>query len=268
MREFDLPGPITLQAKVGAGALTVVAEPRETATVEVEPYQNTEASRDAADRTVVALRDDTLVVEAPDNGWSWRRWGHIRVRVHVPEDTRLKVKVASADATLTGRYGDSVVDAASGDVDLGHVTGWLRLHTASGDARVERVDGQAGVDSASGDIRLGYVGGETTVQSASGDVSVGRAEASVRVKTASGDLRVESIRRGEARLTTASGDVEVGVPAGTSVWLDVSTVGGRTRSDLQQIHGAPAGGTPDVSLHVSTASGDIDLRRVEVPDAA
>jgi hypothetical protein len=268
MREFDLPtGPITLQTKIGSGNLTVVAEPRETATVEVEPYSDTEASRDAAERTVVVLRDDTLVVEGPDTGWSWRRRGQLQVRVHVPEDTRLRVKVASADATLSGRYGDSVIDAASGDVELGHVSGWLRLHTASGDIRVERVDGQAGVDSASGDVRLGYAGGEVTVQSASGDVSVGQAEASVRAKTASGDLRVESVRRGEARLTTASGDVEVGVPAGTSIWLDVSTAGGRTRSDLQQLAGGPANGKADLNLHVSTASGDINLRRV-APAAA
>lgn len=267
MREFDLPGRITLQAKVAAGALTVIAEPRETATVEVEPYGNTEASRDAADRTVVVLRDDTLVVEGPDTGWSWRRRGQIQVRVRVPEDTHLRVKVASADAALTGRYGDCVIDAASGDVELGHVSGWLRLHTASGDARVERVDGQAGVDSASGDVRLGYAGGDTTVQSASGDVSVRQAEGSVRARTASGDLRVDSVRRGEARLTTASGDVEVGVPAGTSVWLDVSTAGGRTRSDLQQLAGVPATGKPDLSLHVSTASGDINLSRV-APAAA
>jgi DUF4097 and DUF4098 domain-containing protein YvlB len=262
MREFDCPQPVTLQAKITAGSLSVTAEPRDTATVEVEPWEDDETSRDAADRTVVGLRGDTLVVETPDR--VWRRTGRVRVRIHVPEDTKLKVKVAAADAVLAGRYGDSVLDAASGDVELGHVAGWLRAHTASGDVRVERVDGQVAMDSASGDIRLGYAGGDVTVQSASGDIRVGQAEASVRVKTASGDLHLDSVRRGEARLSSASGDVEVGVPAGTSVWLDLSTVGGTTRSDLQQMAGAPAGGTPDLSLHVSTASGDIDLRRVPV----
>jgi len=264
MREFDLSGPITLQAKIPSGLLSVTAEPRETATVEVEPYENTESAREAAERTVVSLEGDTLVIEGEDR---WRRRGKIRVSARVPEDTKLKVKIASADATLTGRYGDCVVDAASGDVALGQVNGWLRAHAASGDIAVERVEGQVAVDTASGDIRIGYAGGEATVQTASGDVVLGHGETSLRVKSASGDVRVDSVHRGDVRVSTASGDVELGVPAGTSVWLDISTAGGTTRSSLRPSE-APASGTPDVNLRVSTPSGDIDLRRVEVSDVA
>ncbi len=260
MREFELPGPITLQAKIASGLLSVTAEPRETATVEVEPFEDSESAREVAERMVVTLQGDTLVIEGEHR---WRRRGKIRVIARVPEDTRLDVKVASADATLTGRYGNSVIDAASGDVALGQVSGWLRAHAASGDITVDRVEGQVAMDTASGDVRIGYAGGDATVESASGDVMLGRAEDSVRVKTASGDVRVDSVHRGDVRLRTASGDVEVGVPAGTSVWLDVSTAGGTTRSSLRPSE-APASGTPDVSLYVSTASGDIDLRRVEV----
>ena len=85
--------------------------------------------------------------------------------------------------------------------------------------------------------------------------------------TASGDLRLGAVRRGEVRLSTASGDVEVGVAAGTSVWLDLSTAAGTTRSNLEQ-SGPPASGKPDLSVHVSTASGDIELRRVPLSAAA
>src|SRR5438045_3569297 len=53
MREFACPEPITLQVKASAGALYVIAEPRDTATVDVTPYEDTEACRDAADRTLV-----------------------------------------------------------------------------------------------------------------------------------------------------------------------------------------------------------------------
>ncbi len=260
MREFELSGPITLQAKIPSGLLSVTAEPRETAAVEVEPYEDSDPAREAAERTVVSLDGDTLVIEGEHR---WARRGKIRVVARVPEDTKLNVKIASADATLTGRYGDSVVDAASGDVALGHVCGWLRAHAASGDIAVERVEDRVAVDTASGDVRIGYAAGEATVQTASGDVTLGHGDASVRVKTASGDVRIDSVHRGDVRVNTASGDVEVGVPAGTSVWLDLSTAGGTTRSALRPSD-APASGTPDVSLHVNTASGDIDLRRVEV----
>jgi DUF4097 and DUF4098 domain-containing protein YvlB len=267
MREFDTPEPIMLSAKVPAGTLTVTAEPRSTATVEVTPYENTEAARDAAERTVVQLDGDTLVVEVPESGWRLRR-GRVRIDVRLPEDSRLHVKLASADAHLTGRYGDCVVNAASGDVELGHVAGVLRLHAASGDVRVEQVNGVATVDTASGNVAFGYAGGNATVHTASGDVSLAQAEASVRVKTASGDLRVDSVRRGDVALSTSSGDVRVGVVTGTMVWLDLATATGRTRSDLQQVGPPPANGKPDLTLQVHTASGDIDLHRVAQPAAA
>jgi hypothetical protein len=269
MREFDCPGPITLNAKVHAGMLDVTAEPRGTATVEVQPYDDTEASREAAERTVVQLHGDTLVIEGPEHSWLLpRRHARVRVEVRLPEDSRLQVRLAAADARLTGRYGDSVVDGASGNVELGHVAGWLRLHSASGDVRTERVDGQVLLDTASGDVTLGYAGGEATVRTASGDVSVTRAETSVRVRSASGDVHLDAVRRGEVRLTSMSGDVRVGVAAGTSVWLDLSTAAGRTRSDLTDLGPEGPGGRPDLTLQVRTASGDIDLRRVELPAAA
>jgi DUF4097 and DUF4098 domain-containing protein YvlB len=268
MREFDTPEPIVLSAKVPGGTLTVAAEPRTTATVHVTPYDDSEASRDAADRTLVQLDGDALVVEVPEPGWRLRRGGRVRVDVRLPEDSRLNVKVASADARLTGRYGDCVVDTASGDVEIGHVAGILRLHAASGDVRVDRVDRELALDTASGDVTLGYTGADATVRTASGDVALAQAGSSLRVKTASGDLRVDSVRQGAVALSTSSGDVRVGVVAGTSVWLDLATAAGSTRSDLQQVGAPPASGKPDLTLQVRTASGDIELRRVALPTAA
>ena len=67
MREFACPEPITLQVKASAGALYVIAEARDTATVDVTPYEDTEACRDAADRTLVELRGDAVhLVLLPD----------------------------------------------------------------------------------------------------------------------------------------------------------------------------------------------------------
>jgi hypothetical protein len=267
MREFACPEPITLRAKVPAGALSVTTEPRDTATVEVLPYDESGASREAADQTVVELRGDTLVVEIPDHGWRLRR-SHVRVEVRLPEDSRLQVKLASAEGRLLGRYGDSVVETASGDVQVGHVAGYLRLHAASGNVRVDRVDGQLGLDTSSGGVTVGRTGGDAAVQTASGNVVVTQADGSVRVRTASGDLRLDSVRRGEVRLSSSSGDVEVGVATGTSVWLDLSTASGTTRSELTRLGPEGPGGNPDLTLSVRTASGDIELRRVPLPTAA
>jgi hypothetical protein len=57
------------------------------------------------------------------------------------------------------------------------------------------------------------------------------------------------------------------VPAGTAVWLDLNTISGTTRTDLDMGAGAPPGG-PDLTLRVATMSGDIDVRRAAHPAAA
>jgi DUF4097 and DUF4098 domain-containing protein YvlB len=241
MREFECSQPITLAVTLPAGSLDVVAEPRDTATVDVQSY---DAGQDADDRTIVELRGDTLVVELPHG--SWRRWraSRIQVRVRVPEDTRLRLKLASADARCEGRYGASSASSASGDVGIEHVAGDLSVDAASGDVRLGRVDGNLSVDTASGDLVLAEAG------------------SSARVRTASGDVRLESVHRGETSVGTASGDVKIGVAAGTGVWLDLSTASGTTRSDLDMGADGPSNRTPDLTLRIRTASGDIQLRRV------
>jgi hypothetical protein len=269
MREFDTPQPITLSARLSAGALTVTAEPRDTATVDIQPYDDNQASRDVAERTEVALRGDTLVVHMPDGGWRMWRRAKIRAEVRVPEGTTLNIKLASADARCLGRYGgDSRVSTASGDVTLEHVAGAFGLQSASGDLRLDRVDGPLVLSTASGDAAIGHCSGDVDVQTASGDLVLSRADGSVHARTASGDVRVDAVRRGEVRLSTASGDVQVGVAAGTRVWLDLATLSGSTRNGLTMGTDPPANGDVELTLRIRTASGDIKLHRVPVPATA
>src|SRR2546423_427356 len=218
MREFSYQDRITLSARLAAGAMFVAAEPRETATVDVQPYDSSAASREAAEQTVVEMRGDTLHVEAPDHGWRLRRSGRLRVDVRLPEDSRVVIKLAGADASCEGRFGDTRIDSASGDVTVDHVAGSLTLRSASGNLRAARVDGPASTQTASGDVVIGYTGTDLSVDTASGDVTVEQAAGSVRARTASGDLRLDGVRRGSVELTTLSGDVRIGIASGTSVW--------------------------------------------------
>jgi len=266
MREFSYQDRITLAAKLSAGAMSVAAEPRDTAVVDVQPYDNSSASREAAENTLVEMRGSALHVEAPDKGWRMGRTGRVRVEVRLPEDSRLSIRLASADGRFDGRYGDSTFHTASGEISVEHIAGDLTIRTASADVRVGRADGSASVDTASGDVVIGYSGAGLSVDTASGDLTVDQAQGWLRARTASGDIRVGTIGRGDVELTTVSGDVRLGVPTGTSVWLDLATASGRTRSDLDHTVGQPAGdGVPDVNLRVRTASGDIDLRCVPTP---
>jgi hypothetical protein len=269
MYEFDCPGPVTLSLRIATGSAEIIAEDRQTAAVEVAPFDDSDASRDAAARTLVELRDGTLVVEAPEwTGWLFRRGPRLRVSVRLPHDGDLAVKVASADVRAMGRYRTATLGTASGDLSVEHVTGAAAVKTASGDAHLGRVDGDARVNSASGDITIGRVGGDTSANSASGDVVVHYAGGSVQARTASGDLRVGTATAGAVRVASVSGDVSVGVATGTGVWLDISSVSGDTRTDLEMPHGGGNEATAALNLQARTVSGDIVVHRAVVPSAA
>ena len=82
----------------------------------------------------------------------------------------------------------------------------------------------------------------------------------------SGDIRVLDATSGSAELVTVSGDVEVGIHAGTLTAVDLSTVSGNTDSDFEVSADAPVAEDETVDeavfdLRVKTTSGNIRLRR-------
>jgi hypothetical protein len=268
MHEFPCPTPITMNIKLAGGAADVYAVERETAAVEVEPYDDSSAAREAAERIHVELRGDTLVVECPTgSGWLSRQRNRVRVHAWVPIDSALNSSVASADVACHGRFAAVTANGASGDLRVEEVTGDLVVNTASGDVHAGRVGGRLQVDSASADVRAAYVGGDAKTDSASGDVEIDELGGGLSANTASGDLRVGVTRGGTVKVNSASGDVTIGVPAGTLAWLDLSSMSGSTHSDLAMTDGAEPVATGEAALNVQvrTMSGDIHVHRVAQP---
>jgi len=261
MYEFACDRPITIDVRVPAGVVEIVAEERASASVEVTPQDGSDTSRQAAAETLVEMNGDTLVVHAPkDGGWLWRRGPRLRVTARVPVDTALSLGMASADARCHGRYRAASVRTASGDVTLDEVTGDAAVHSASGDIEVRTVGGSLRLNSASGDVALGRVGGDASVNTASGDVMINDVSGDVTARTASGDIRIRAAHRGRFQAKTASGDVQIGVVQGVGVWLDVSSLSGSTRSDLTMGE-APVDRTADLTLSIRTLSGDVEITR-------
>lgn len=93
------------------------------------------------------------------------------------------------------------------------------------------------------------------VTTASGDVSVGRLNGPAEISTAKGDIRIAESVRGTVTLATQMGDVSVGAAHGVSASLDAGTTLGRIQNTLKNTEG-----TPDLSIHATTTSGDIVAR--------
>ena len=184
--------------------------------------------------------------------------------ITLPEGSRCMARTASADITCNGELAELDAHAASGDITAARVTGHLQAETSSGDVRLDET-GPAEIRTASGDVRLTWARDDVTVRTASGDVNIANAAADVAGMTASGDFRIASVARGSTEVSTASGDVVIGVNPGVGVYLDLSSATGSVTSQLDE-----TGPSEDVALGVRcrTASGDIRIVRAAAAEPA
>jgi hypothetical protein len=72
---------------------------------------------------------------------------------------------------------------------------------------------------------------------------------------------VDRAASGSLRLVTVSGDATVGVAPGLRIWLDVQTVSGRMRSELDDDGPVTDGGAAQLSVVLQSVTGDLRLRR-------
>jgi DUF4097 and DUF4098 domain-containing protein YvlB len=282
---FQTPGPVRAEVRIGAGEVRFEATDTQETTVTLEPLRDNDATRAAIEDARVELRERSggydVVVDVRDHGrgFSFGRGAEVRVEVRCPEGTEVESKTGSADIEGRGRFESISIQTGSGDVQFDEVTGNARADAASGDVEVSMVGKEARINTASGDIQLGLVLGASKINSASGDISlreahgsvdvnsasgdvfVGEAASSVSVNTASGDQRIERAGEGKLSLKSASGDLQVGIPEGASLFVDARSRSGEVRSELPVSDTPPEGEGLNIELRANTMSGDITVSR-------
>lgn len=278
MHTFHTPGAVRLSVSNGAGLVTVDAVDTTETTVSLTPGDS--QAEKLVDEAVIEQRGDQIVVRLPrSRGGLFRgRQAKVDIDVRLPTGSSVKAELESSDLRTTGELETLIAKLGSGDATVDTVTGTARVDSGSGNLRLDRCDGAMKASSGSGDISAGAVRGRAITRSGSGDVViehaaglvsagsgsgdivVRRSESGVTAKTGSGDVQIGEATEGEVSATTASGDVEVAVTNGTAVWLDLNTVSGDVRSDLDSADG-PGETDRTLELRVKTASGDISVAR-------
>jgi hypothetical protein len=82
------------------------------------------------------------------------------------------------------------------------------------------------------------------------------------VRTASGDQVVRSVAEGPVDLTSASGDIRLGIKQGSRLWIDARSMSGDVSSELElgdEVDTDEEG--PLVEAQVTAMSGDIEVVR-------
>lgn len=278
MHRFETPKPVQLRVSNRAGRVSIEAADVTVSTVELTALHP--EAEEAIAEAVVEQRGSHLVVELPRgrSGLFRNRNAKVAIDIVVPAGSDLHatmqssdlhtngaladvhVKLGSGDTVLDTVSGSARVESGSGDLQLGHCEGDLIATLGSGDVSVDLIRGRVQTRSGSGNVTVRHAGGMVTAGSGSGDIVVRTSEAGLSAKTGSGDVRVTDAQAGEVRATTASGDVDVTIAHGTAVWLDLNTLSGSVRNELDAVTG-PDESDRKLQLRVKTASGDISVAR-------
>jgi len=269
---FETHEPIALYVEVGRGNVHLRTADTTETTVEI-------AGRDADDVRVEQNGKQISIIAPRQRAGFFGGDSSLDVAVTMPHESDLAGKTGSADLVVDGMLGTCQFKTGSGEVRLDEVTGPCAVETGSGDVLIEAARGamrvksgsgdvvvrhssdSAAVSTGSGDVEIGTCNGPAVVKTGSGDLRVLDADDDVSLMTGSGDLIVGTARKGKFTIKGASGDVRIGIPAGTPVWTDLSTVTGAIHSNLEGV-GQPEDGADHVELRAKTVSGDIVLNQV------
>jgi DUF4097 and DUF4098 domain-containing protein YvlB len=269
---FETHEPVALYVEVGRGAVHITATDTTESLVEIAGPHAEEVRVEQSGRQI-------SIVAPRQRAGFFGSEAALDVAVTLPTDSDLagklgsadvtadgilgscRLKTGSGDVTLAGLSGPASVETGSGDVTVGAANAELRIKSGSGDVTVQHAEGAVAASTGSGDIEIGSNNGPAVVKTGSGDLRVVDARTDVSMVTGSGDLVVGTARRGKFTVKGASSDIRIGIPAGTPVWTDLSTLSGSIRSDLQSA-GQPAEGADHIELRAKTVSGDIVLNQV------
>lgn len=214
--------------------------------------------------SIGASNPDKLIVTQFQNhiqiGEEGRLRGSYRIRVEVPSRTQVEVAVASGTVDIRAPIGDLNTRSASGDVSARRVLGRAEIKVASGDVTIGEADGDVRVQAASGDIDINHVHKDCSAATGAGDIRLGIVGGDLTTKTAAGNLLVERFEGGTLVARTVSGKLDVRIPPGARVDLDLRTLSGRV--DLPPPADGPAP-TRDVRVTAKSVSGPISIGRAE-----
>lgn len=204
--------------------------------------------------------------------------------IEVPKQTEVVATVASGGQTVTGVRGPVRMEAASGSIRVEHVEREAQLTTASGsvsasdignDVRVSSASGSVSVSKVKGDVRVNALAGTIDVKDPTGRVDVDTATGAIEVRGATTDVKAHaasgqiSVQGNPSPnsywdLKTASGSVNINVPAGASFYLTAEAVSGEIRAEIpivieeqgkHSVRARAGGGGARVEIH--TVSGQI-----------
>ncbi|MFB7211610.1 DUF4097 domain-containing protein [Streptomyces sp. NPDC056255] len=286
MPAFETPQPISAVLELVAADVDITSGDRTDTVVTIRPAGDSEASKHAAEQTVIEHKNGKLLIKTPkprrglfsrSRSAEDEKDSAIVVTIELPAGSDIRGEAALGYLTGHGRLGncrfdsacgsiqleetaDLHLEAALGDVTVNRVNGTADITTTQGNLKLDFIDGPAHIKNLSGATAIGEVTGDLRVTATSGEVSIGRAHSGVTAKNTNGDIYVGEVMRGAIDLETTRGSLGVGVREGTTAHLDASSRIGGVRNTLAE-SGVPGDSVDTVRLRTRTVIGEINVHR-------
>jgi DUF4097 and DUF4098 domain-containing protein YvlB len=266
--EFPCPDPAAIHISSWAsGSVAVSGEATDVISVEVVPSSPRSNVDDLLEQVRVTFENGRLAVKGPKKYGLRLRTG-LDLTIKAPAGSDCQAHTAAADVSLVGQLGEVGLHTASGDVTVASAGGAATVQTASGDIFVDRADADVRISTASGDVQVGRARGELRINAVSGDLEMGDVAGQIDARTVSGDIAVRELSGGHAELGTTSGDMRIMVKPGLGVYLDLSSLSGKVRSELDEssVDDLDEGdghqdATANVELRCRTVSGNVRISK-------
>jgi hypothetical protein len=207
---------------------------------------------EAVRQTRVDFSGGRLVVRTPKD--MQLRNVSVAVSVQAPLGSHVTAKSGSGDLNVNGAAGRLEMTTGSGRVTADQAAGSSKIDTGSGVVRLGPMAAGVRAKTGSGDVEVSSVGGVSTVVTGSGDVWLGAVTSDVLARTGSGNVTIANAASGQLELHTGSGEIRVGVRAGSPAEVDLSSGSGEARSDLD-LSAAPPESAPSLRIRGRTGSG-------------
>ena len=297
---FETPGPTKLRINIPWGRITLTAAETAATRIELTASNGDPSVREWIEQAEIVQLGDEIVVRGPNLRWSLfnlfgttGRWG-VEAVVSAPVGSDADLSIGAGRVETIGRLAavrahtgagnvhiaecakvhantgagsvhvaecaEAHAHTGAGGIDIVSVSGSVEAKTGAGTVKIGKVGANAEITTAAGNARIDEIGGAARMKTAHGNIEVGSAGDSLDAFTSSGNVRVTRADHGHIRARTVSGGVSVGVASGVAALLDLHTVSGRVRSDLEA-SGAPADGEQRIELVLSTVSGNVNVAR-------
>jgi len=225
----------------------------------------------------VELKGDTLRI-----GKENERLRHVSISysIEVPRDTEVNSASVSGSQSVRNVRGPVQASSISGtvrgqdigrEVKLSSISGTVSADNCGDDVRATSVSGGVTVTNAKGDVLAHSVsgnvevknpGGRVDTQSSSGSVEVRDSNGDVKAHAKSGRVTVEGNPTGNSYwdLKTASGSVDIAVPASASFHLSAGAVTGQIRAQVPIM--IEEQGKHSLRAHMGDGGGRVEIHTV------